>query len=114
MVGRGSRSRAAMCWRARSRVSSRGGAEMMFSDSGTGDEWSDIDIIVFYEAWPEPAAIDTARAGLELTGAMVIGGTPDGPLLEQFWIEGIAFQVVHQTIAMWKEHAATVLEKLDT
>lgn len=83
--------------------------------SGTCDEWSDIDLIVFYEEWPGRAAIEAGRSHLDPKEPVTIGGDLDGPVyLEQFWVDGIAVQVVHQTMAVWREQAATVLEKLDT
>ena len=84
--------------------------------SGTSDEFSDVDLILFYESWPGAAAIDASRAATgETADHVVLGGDPAGDIyLEQFRVEGVACQLVHQTVDAWRAMAATVLEDLDT
>jgi hypothetical protein len=83
--------------------------------SGTTDEWSDIDLILFYEAWPGVAALESSRASLDPASLHVLGGDPEGDVfLEQFHVEGVACQLVHQTIAAWRATAATVLAEHQT
>jgi len=80
------------------------------------DEWSDVDLILFYDgAWPGAAALDAGRATLAATEVRVLGGDVGGDsYLEQLRVDGVACQVVHQTVAAWRATAATVLEELDT
>ena len=84
--------------------------------SGTSDEWSDIDLILFYDAWPGAEALERSRAGLGPTAdQVVLAGEATGDVyLEQFRLEDVACQLVHQTIDAWRATAATVLEDLDT
>ena len=83
--------------------------------SGTDDEWSDIDLILFDESWPGAAALVAARDPFESSEHVVLGGDVDGDVhLEQFRVDGVACQLVHQTIEAWRSTAASVLEGLDT
>ena len=83
--------------------------------SGTDDEWSDIDLILFYESWPGAGALAAARDVLGPTEPFVLGGDVDGGVyLEQFRVDGVACQLVHQTVAAWRSTAAAVLEGLET
>ena len=82
--------------------------------SGCADEWSDIDLILFYDAWPGAEAIADGRDCVGGTATLTIGGDPSGPVhLEQFLVDGVACQLVHQTLDAWRETAAIVLEQLD-
>jgi hypothetical protein len=83
--------------------------------SGTTDEWSDVDLILFYDSWPGAAALEVARATLAPEQRFVLGGDADGDAyLEQFRVDGVACQLVHQTVDAWRDTAATVLDGLDT
>jgi hypothetical protein len=83
--------------------------------SGEADEWSDIDVIVFYETWPGRAPIEAVRASLGGMSLRPLGGDLDGDVyLEQFEVDAVACQLVHQTIDAWRASARTVLEHLDT
>ena len=83
--------------------------------SGTSDEFSDIDLILFYATWPAAEALDRVRAALEPADHVVLGGAPEGDVyLEQFRVDGVPCQLVHQTIDAWRVTAATVLDGLDT
>ena len=33
--------------------------------AGTSDEWSDLDLVLFYDSWPGAAPLDTVRGALE-------------------------------------------------
>ena len=83
--------------------------------SGDDDEWSDIDVVLFYEAWPGPERIAAVRASLGGTALRPLGGNPSGDVyLEQFEVDGVACQLVHQTIEAWRSTARAVLDDLDT
>lgn len=82
--------------------------------SGTDDEWSDIDLILFYQSWPGGPALAAWRETLAPSERVVLAGSADGDvLLEQFRVDGVACQLVHQTLEAWGSSAATVLEELD-
>lgn len=81
---------------------------------GLSDEWSDIDLILFYDSLPAAAQLAEARDGLGGINPVPLGGSVDaGAYLEQFWLDGVACQLVHQTQAAWQAQAATVTEALD-
>ena len=83
--------------------------------SGTTDRWSDVDLVLFYDAWPGAEALEAARSTLAPTERVLLGGDVHGDVhLEQFRVDGVACQLVHQTIAAWRAAAATVLDDLDT
>jgi hypothetical protein len=83
--------------------------------AGASDEWSDIDLILFYDEWPGRDALDSARAALAPVEHVVLGGDIAGDAyIEQFRVDNVACQLVHQTQAVWRDTAATVLEQLDT
>lgn len=78
---------------------------------GAADEWSDIDLVFFHGAWPGAEAIAAGCERLDGANLRVLGGDPTaGPVyLEQFHVDGVACQFVHQTVDAWREQAATVL-----
>jgi hypothetical protein len=83
--------------------------------SGETDEWSDIDVIVFYDAWPGPERIAAVRAAVGGTSLLPLGGDPTGEVyLEQFDVDNVACQVVHQTVDAWRSTAKAVLEDFET
>jgi hypothetical protein len=87
--------------------------------AGTADEWSDIDLVLFYDAWPAPGDLERVRADVTGTDHIVLGGSTDhdesgGVYLEQYRVGGVACQCVHQTVAAWRRLAASVRDELDT
>ena len=81
---------------------------------GTSDEWSDIDVVLFYDSWPGASALERARESLGGSEYVLLGGTADGDvLLEQFRVDGVACQLVHQTEAAWRVASAGVLERFE-
>jgi hypothetical protein len=81
--------------------------------SGTADEWSDIDLVLFYDRWPGER-LEAVTAALEPEERLPLGGDPSGPVhLEQLRLDGVACQQVHQTLDAWREVAASVLEGPD-
>jgi hypothetical protein len=83
--------------------------------SDDADEWSDIDLILFYDAWPGAERIEAVRTALGGTSSLLLGGDVAGDTyLEQFEVESVACQLVHQTVESWRTTAKAVLEDLDT
>ena len=83
--------------------------------AGQTDEWSDIDVVVFHETWPGRDAIEQVRASLGGTSHRTLAGDAAGDVyLEQFEVDEVACQLVHQTIDAWRATARTVLVDLDT
>jgi hypothetical protein len=81
---------------------------------GVSDEWSDVDLVLFYDVLPSPDVVDAAHAMLEATEVVPLGGSrDDGVFLEQFRVDGVACQLVHQTVDAWEAQTRTVLEDLD-
>jgi hypothetical protein len=81
---------------------------------GTCDEWSDIDLILFYRDWPGAPTFERTRSLLDPQTVHTLGGDLAGDVyLEQFNVQGVACQLVHQTVDAWRQTAATVLEELD-
>ena len=83
---------------------------------GAADEWSDIDLVFFHGVWPGGVAIRAVRDRLDGTDVRILGGDPTaGPAyLEQFHVDGVACQFVHQTVDAWREQAASVLRDHET
>ena len=81
---------------------------------GAADEWSDVDMILFYGDLPDVATLTAVRDGLGASEHFPFGGNhEDGAVLEQFRVDGVACQLVHQTMAAWDAQKATVLADLD-
>ena len=82
---------------------------------GVADEWSDVDLVFFHDEWPVAGAIESVRDRLDGANLRPLGGDLAGPVyLEQFHVEGVACQFVHQTVDAWREQAATVLRDHNT
>ena len=83
--------------------------------AGGTDEWSDIDVVVFYETWPGRGRIEQVPTSLGGTSHRTLAGDPAGDVyLEQFEVDEVACQLVHQTTDAWRATARTVLVDLDT
>lgn len=82
---------------------------------GTSDEFSDIDLVVFHPQLPGDDEVGAVMAGLGATDHRPLGRDRDaGYLVEQWTIEGVACQYVHQTEACWRAMSAAVLHDHDT
>jgi hypothetical protein len=82
--------------------------------TGEADEYSDIDLILYFDGkLPEDAAIDAVR--------LAAGGgeaTPIGPRTElayaiQFLVDGVQVQLAHETLASVESDIAKVVDELD-
>lgn len=81
---------------------------------GSSDEFSDVDLVLFYDELPAAKAFDDARASVGAADVYHLGGSHEqGYLLEQFRVDGVACQFVHQTFDAWDAQSRTVLVDLD-
>jgi hypothetical protein len=82
---------------------------------GDSDEWSDIDLSVYYERLPDAAFRREARrrngdAPLRWT----IGGEEQGGLAEAYLVDGIEIQIGQTTIELWERQLDEVLVRHET
>jgi hypothetical protein len=81
---------------------------------GQCDGYSDIDMMVYYDALPSGEALAAVR---ELNGGearrWLAGDREAGSLAESYPVRGVECQVVHATISAWERDMAMVLEQLD-
>jgi hypothetical protein len=79
---------------------------------GESDRWSDIDMMIYYDALPSDEALDTAR---EQNGGSAriwkVGERKNGTLMEAYRVKRVECQVVHATVAAWERDMATILEE---
>lgn len=81
---------------------------------GCSDEFSDIDLVLFYDELPSVEVVDAAHTRLGASDVLALGGSrDDGVFLEQFRVDGVACQLVHQTVDAWEVQARSVLDELD-
>jgi predicted nucleotidyltransferase len=77
---------------------------------GLADAYSDLDLIVYYEALPSPAQVVAARDALQATDVRPISEPEAESFLDQFVVQGVTCQVAHLTVAAWERDMASVLE----
>ena len=79
---------------------------------GESDRYSDLDLILYYDALPGEQAVEAAREQLGATDVK----PPDDPsgreFGEAYTVDGVECQVGHVTIAAWEEDMASVLDGL--
>lgn len=78
---------------------------------GIADRFSDIDLIVYWEAFPDAATREAARGGAPVRWQ--IGADADARLIEALDVEGVEVQIAQVSIAAWEEDMAAVLERLE-
>ncbi len=80
---------------------------------GNSDYYSDLDVILYYDALPADDAFALAQADLGGDARIVFGPRTETDLGEQYVVEGVACQFAHTTIAAWEDEMASVLERLE-
>jgi hypothetical protein len=81
---------------------------------GQCDFYSDIDMMVYYDALPAEEALGAAREQNGGTARRWLAGDREaGSVAESYPVRGVECQVVHATIAAWERDMATVLQQLD-
>lgn len=81
---------------------------------GLSDQYSDLDIMAYYETLPSEDDIEECR--LQNGGAervWVMGDRAEGAFAEAYDVHGVQCQIGHHTIEAWQGHMAQVLEKHD-
>ncbi|MGG6240869.1 hypothetical protein ACQ4N7_19785 [Nodosilinea sp. AN01ver1] len=79
---------------------------------GRCDEFSDCDVMLYYDELPTTAELDQARQqnrGAELVE--ILGDRQMGAFGETFRLNGVECQFAHTAIAQWEAEMSTVLEK---
>lgn len=79
---------------------------------GRCDEYSDCDVVLYYDELPTIAELERARQqnrGAELIE--VLGDRQMGAFGETFRLNGVECQFAHTAIAQWEAEMSTVLEK---
>ncbi|MBD0345643.1 MAG: nucleotidyltransferase domain-containing protein, partial [Coleofasciculus sp. Co-bin14] len=79
---------------------------------GLCDEYSDCDVMLYYDELPSEEELSFARQqneGAELIE--ILGDRQEGAFGESFLMNGIEFQFAHATIAQWEKEISSVLEE---
>ncbi|MEA5450272.1 hypothetical protein VB780_16955 [Leptolyngbya sp. CCNP1308] len=81
---------------------------------GRCDEYSDCDVMLYYDELPTEAELEQARQqnqGAELIE--LLGDRQSGAVGETFRLNGVECQFAHTAIAQWEAEIASVLEKFE-
>jgi hypothetical protein len=81
---------------------------------GLCDEYSDCEMFFYYNELPSKEELHFAREqnrGSELL--WTVGSLEEGVLGESYWVNGVEFQIGHETIANWEKEISTILEEFD-
>jgi hypothetical protein len=81
---------------------------------GLSDHYSDIDMMIYYDALPSDDQLLSARlrnGGTELLWR--VDNRTEGELMESYRVQGVECQIAHATIAAWERDMAIVLEQHD-
>ena len=82
--------------------------------TGEADEYSDIDLILYFEgAIPDDAAIDAVRDAVGGGDPTPIGPRSDDAYAIQFPVDGVQVQLAHETLASAKADIAKVIDELE-
>jgi hypothetical protein len=89
-------------------------AILLVGSAATGgvDGFSDVDMILYYDAVPERRELAAARAQV---GAEQVMGTdwPGEGYSERYWVDAIHCQLGHALIEAWEGEIARVVDELD-
>lgn len=80
---------------------------------GVSDFYSDLDMILYYDALPSEEALLAASQRNEGQDRRLFGQDDDGERLEFYQVDGVECQFAHTTIAAWERGMATVMQQLD-
>lgn len=80
---------------------------------GVSDYYSDLDMILYYDALPSEDEFMAALRQNEGLDRRLLGQAGGEEMMEAYTVNGVECQCAHTTIAAWERDIATVLEHLD-
>ncbi len=81
---------------------------------GLCDEYSDCEIIFSYDELPSEEELRLARQQNQGSEPLwSLGNLQEGSFGESYLVNGVEFQIGHETIANWEKEIATILEEFD-
>jgi hypothetical protein len=80
---------------------------------GLSDDFSDLDLIIYYDELPAADALSAARTALAARDNRVLTSDENASSLEEFLLHGVTCQVAHLTITIWERDLATVLDQFE-
>jgi hypothetical protein len=80
---------------------------------GVSDRYSDLDLILYYEALPSEDALRVAREHCGANDFRLLDQGSEREFAEFYTVDGVDCQVAHTTIAAWEDDMASVLERLE-
>jgi hypothetical protein len=80
---------------------------------GEADFYSDLDLILYYDALPGEDAFEAARTAAGARDVNFFGPKTDATYPEYYYRDGIQCQLAHETVASWEAELRTVLVELD-
>ena len=80
---------------------------------GEADFYSDLDLIVYYDALPDEAAFAATRTAAGARDPSTFAPPTDEAYPEYYYRDGVQCQLAHETIASWEAELRTVLVDLD-
>lgn len=78
--------------------------------TGESDEFSDLDLIMYYERPPSAEQLAAAQATLRVSDLRLNLDLETGSAMEMYVLGGVECQVAHLPIAKWERDLAAVLE----
>ncbi|MBA3531703.1 MAG: nucleotidyltransferase domain-containing protein [Ardenticatenales bacterium] len=79
---------------------------------GEADFYSDIDLILYYEALPTEEALERLRVQNGGSARLwMLGERAEGSVMESYQVRGVECQLTHSTVARWEENMASILEQ---
>lgn len=81
---------------------------------GLCDEYSDCEMFFYYDELPSAEEIRLARQQNQGSEPLWSVGSPEeGVFGESYLVDGVEFQIGHETIANWEKEISTILEEFD-
>jgi hypothetical protein len=80
---------------------------------GVSDHYSDIDMMIYYDALPDDEALLATRLRNGGEEIWRVDNRAEGELMESYRVLGVECQIAHATIAAWERDMAIVLEQHD-
>jgi hypothetical protein len=81
---------------------------------GLCDEYSDCEMFFYYDELPSEEELRLARQQNQGSEPLwTLGHLQEGVLGESYLVNGVEFQIGHETIANWEKEISTILEEFD-